>query len=282
MKSRRNRSDAAESAGERDLQEKIDAFCLMDDKFMRKCLEKSRACVQYIARALLDDDSLVVREFSTQRTVANLQGRSATLDIYAVDGRNHEIDIEIQNNLPDADVRRARWYSALLDANNLRAGDDPRRLRETYVIFITRGDYFALGEECMKFVRTDDKTGTKLGDGTTIIYVDGESRSDTRIGRLVHDLRCSNPDEMHSKTLANQVRRFKTTKEGRKAMSEVLERMCAEERMAGKREGKREGKIEGLLAAAKRMVQSGLATLDQVVTTLKLDKAQARALRAML
>ena len=176
MQRRRNRSDAAESAGERDLQEKIDAFCLMDDKFMRKCLEKSRACVQYIARALLDDDSLVVREFSTQRTVANLQGRSATLD------------------------------------------------------------------------------------------------------RLVHDLRCSNPDEMHSKTLANQVRRFKTTKEGRKAMSEVLEKMCAEERMAGKREGK----IEGLLAAAKRMVQSGLATLDQVVTTLKLDKAQERALRAML
>ena len=180
MKNRRNISDAAESAGERDLQEKIDAFCLMDDKFMRKCLEKSRACVQYIARALLDDDSLVVREFSTQRTVANLQGRSATLD------------------------------------------------------------------------------------------------------RLVHDLRCSNPDEMHSKTLANQVRRFKTTKEGRKAMSEVLEKMCAEERMAGKREGKREGKKEGLLAAAKRIVQSGLATLDQVVTTLKLDKAQERALRAML
>ena len=65
-------------------------------------------------------------------------------------------------------------------------------------------------------------------------------------------------------------------------MSEVLEKMCAEERMAGKREGMREGKIEGLLAAAKRMVQGGLATLDQVVTTLKLDKAQARALRAML
>ena len=52
--------------------------------------------------------------------------------------------------------------------------------------------------------------------------------------------------------------------------------------MAGKREGKREGKKEGLLAAAKRIVQSGLATLDQVVTTLKLDKAQERALRAML
>ena len=51
MKNRRNISDAAESAGERDLQEKIDAFCLMDDKFMRKCLEKARASVQYIVRA---------------------------------------------------------------------------------------------------------------------------------------------------------------------------------------------------------------------------------------
>ena len=282
MKNRRNISDAAESAGERDLQEKIDAFCLMDDKFMRKCLEKARASVQFIVRALLDDDSLVVREFSTQRTVANLQGRGATLDIYAVDGRGREIDIEIQNDLSDADARRARWYSALLDANSLKAGEDPRSLRETYVIFITRGDYFGGGKELREFVRIDKFDGKCLGDGTTIIYVNGESESNTRVGRLVHDLRCSNPDEMYSKTLANQVRRFKTTKEGRKAMSEVLEKMCAEERMAGKREGKREGKKEGLLAAAKRIVQSGLATLDQVVTTLKLDKAQERALRAML
>ena len=166
MKNRRNISDAAESAGERDLQEKIDAFCLMDDKFMRKCLEKARASVQYIVRALLDDDSLVVREFSTQRTVANLQGRGATLDIYAVDGRGREIDIEIQNDLSDADARRARWYSALLDANSLKAGEDPRSLRETYVIFITRGDYFGEGKELREFVRIDKFDGKCLGDGT--------------------------------------------------------------------------------------------------------------------
>ncbi len=264
------------------MQAKIDAFCLMDDKFMCKCLEKSRACVQYIARALLDDDTLVVKEFSTQHAIANLQGRSATLDIYAVDGRHREIDIEIQNDLVDADVRRARWYSSLLDANNLKAGDDPRLLRETYVIFITRGDCIGIGRERVRFVRTDPDSGTPLGDGTTIAYVNGESESDTRVGRLVHDLRCGNPDKMHSKTLARQVRRFKTTTEGRKAMCSILE----EERKAGMREGMRKGKatgkLEGLLAAAKRMVESGIASLDQIVETLKLDEAQIKALRAML
>lgn len=65
--------------------------------------------------------------------------------------------------------------------------------------------------------------------------------------------------------------------------------MCSileEERKAGMREGMRKGKatgkLEGLLAAAKRMVESGIASLDQIVETLKLDEAQIKALRAML
>ena len=47
-------------------------------------------------------------------------------------------------------------------------------------------------------------------------------------------------------------------------------------------EAEAKGEARGLLAAAKKMVADGLASLDQVAKTLNLTKAQQRTLRAML
>lgn len=65
-------------------------------------------------------------------------------------------------------------------------------------------------------------------------------------------------------------------------MCKMLEEMRDEAEARGEAKGKRLGKVEGLLAAAKKMVADGLASLDQVAKALNLTKAQQRALRAML
>lgn len=54
----------------------------------------------------------------------NLQCRSATLDVYAVDSANKEFDVEIQRSNVRTCAKRARHNSSLLDVHILKPGDD--------------------------------------------------------------------------------------------------------------------------------------------------------------
>ena len=59
-------------------------------------------------------------------------------DVFARDSKGWEYDIEIQRANKGAEPKRARCNSALMDANVLKSGEDVDKLRDTYVIFITR------------------------------------------------------------------------------------------------------------------------------------------------
>ena len=50
-----------------------------------------------------------------------------------------------------------------------------------------------------------------FGDGAHILYVNGEYRDDSAIGKLMHDLHCKKADEMHSPILAKRVYELKET-----------------------------------------------------------------------
>ena len=66
-----------------------------------------------------------------------------------------------------------------------------------------------------------------------IIYVNGAIKDDsTELGRLMHDLTCSDPDEMYYQELAKKVRYLKRDNRGIKEMTEYYdkwEREIAEE-----------------------------------------------------
>ena len=61
-------------------------------------------------------------------------------DVFARDSKGREYDIEIQRADRGAEPKRARYNSALMDANALKTGEDVGKLRDTYVIFITEND----------------------------------------------------------------------------------------------------------------------------------------------
>lgn len=68
--------------------------------------------------------------------------------------------------------------------------------------------------------RRIDENGKLFGDGSHIIYVNGEHRdADTALGRLLHDLFTSNPDEMNYNLLADRISYLKGGKEGVREMS---------------------------------------------------------------
>ena len=75
----------------------IENFRLMDDTFMSKVFE-DKACAELLLRVILNRDDLTVVRVVSQFELKNLQGRSARLDIYAVDEHGKQYDVEVQRS----------------------------------------------------------------------------------------------------------------------------------------------------------------------------------------
>ncbi len=266
----------------------LEDFRLMDDDFMSKCLENAPECIELMLRIILGKKDLEVVKSQTEYPIKSLQGRGVRFDVFARDSKGREYDIEIQRSDHGAEPRRARYNSALMDANALKSGEDFAKLRDTYVIFITENDVMKRGKDVYVFNRVDKDDGFELCDGTHIIYVNGATRSNTEIGKLVHDLLCRDAAKMHFDVLKKRVSQFKNSEEGRrymcKAMEEFGNRRAAEGKVVGKAEGIVEGKAEGkretMFATAKRMLKDGILALKDIARYSGLTLAQVKKLQS--
>ena len=146
----------------------IENFRLMDDTFMSKCLENAPECIELILQIILGKKDLKVVKSQTEYPIKNLQGRGVRFDVFARDSEGKEYDIEIQRADKGAEPKRARYNSALLDANALKSGEDFDKLRDAYVIFITENDVMGDGQDAYSYLRMEERSGKRLQDGTHI------------------------------------------------------------------------------------------------------------------
>ena len=253
-------------------------FRLMDDDFMSKCLENAPECIELMLRIIIGKKDLKVVKSQTEYPIKSLQGRGVRFDVFAKDSKGREYDIEIQRADRGAEPKRARYNSALMDANALDSGEDFGKLRDTYVIFITETDVMKRGQEVYVYDRTERASGDILNDGTHIIYVNGATRSETEIGKLVHDLRCRDAAKMYFNVLKKRVSQFKNSEEGRRVMCKAVENLVKR----GEARGKAEGKRETMLATAKRMIKSGMLALKDIAKFSGLSLAQVKKLQMEL
>ena len=147
----------------------------------------------------------------------------------ASDVANKYYDIEVQRDDAGAKAKRARYNSSLMDANSILPGDDTELLPETYVIFITEQAVLEGGLPIYHIDRTIKETGRLFDDKAHIIYVNGEIRDDTPLGKLMQDFSCTNPDDMNYKELADRARYFKRDKEGQQVMCKIVEEIVSKE-----------------------------------------------------
>ena len=270
----------------RDYLDKIQKLRLMDDDFFNKCMEGSPECVELILHIIMDRTDLKVISAQTQHTIKSLQGRSVRLDVLAVDDSGSPINIEIQREDKGAGSRRARYHSSILDANLLLAGENFEELPETYVIFITERDILKKGLPLYRVERCVLETNEAFGDGSHIMYVNGENRDETPLGRLMYDFSCTDPEDMNYQTLADRMRYFKSNEEGVGIMCRLLEDMrmeaIEEGRMEGRMEGKKEGievgKKEGAINAARLMLQDGTLSLEKIAAFAGLSYDEVKAI----
>lgn len=244
---------------------RIQNLRLIDDNFMTKVFE-DKECSEFLLQVILDRDDLTIREVHSQYGLNNIQGRSARLDILAVDEQNKAYNIEIQRNDRGAEVRRARYNSGLMDANITEPGDRYDQLYETYVIFITENDILKAGLPIYHIERTIQETGMPFGDGAHIIYVNSQIKDDTKLGRLMQDFTCTNPDDMNYLVLAQRVRYFKEDTKGVATMCRAFEEV--------REEGERRKAIE----AAKRLLLGGKLSYEEIADAMGLSVEEVKAL----
>ena len=230
-----------EKKHQEDLQ-RLRGFRLLDDDFMTKVFEDI-SCAELLLQIILNDEGIHVLEAHSQRGIKNLQGRSVKLDILAVDSHNRVFNVEVQRSDKGAGAKRARYNSALIDANVTEPGDQYEALNETFVIFITENDVMKEGLPIYHIDRVVRETGKLFKDEAHIIYVNSQIKDETKLGRLMHDFSCTDAKDMYNKVLADRVRYFKEDERGVEIMCREMEIM----RNQAHEEGIEKGRIIQLI-----------------------------------
>jgi len=230
-----------EKKHQEDLQ-RLRGFRLLDDDFMTKVFEDI-PCAELLLRIILNDEDIHVLEVHSQRGIKNLQGRSVRLDILATDSHGRVFNVEVQRSDKGAGAKRARYNSALIDANVTEPGDQYEDLNETFVIFITENDVMKAGLPIYHIDRVVRETGKLFEDEEHIIYVNSQIKDETKLGRLMHDFSCTDAKDMYNKVLADRVRYFKEDERGVEIMCREMEIM----RNQAHEEGIEKGRIMQLI-----------------------------------
>jgi hypothetical protein len=262
--------------------ERLKSLRYMDDDFMTVCLADNFEGVELILQIILGQEDIKIKSVRTQETLKNLQGRSAILDVHAIDSTKKEFDVEIQRSDAGAGAKRARHNSSLLDAHILKSGDDTEDIPDSYVIFITENDVIGKKQaiyHIQRYVETNE--GKELfGDGSHIIYVNGKYRGNDEIGKLMHDFSCTNPDDMNYEALAKKARYFKQDEKGVAVMCKIMEDM----RNEAAREAAQKAELKSAKETAERLIKKGKMTLEEIaecVPLLSLDELREIEMRVM-
>ena len=104
-------------------------------------------------------------------------------------------------------------------------------------------------------------------DGEHILYVNGQYRDDSEIGKLMHDFSCWDPDDMNYDLLKETTRYYKENPKGVEIMCRAFE------------ETRNEGAMRQAIIIAERLIAKGQMTLDAIseITDLPLEKVQELA-----
>lgn len=131
---------------------------------------------------------------------------------------------------------RARAYSNILDVSIARqyglsevsSDEESASVPDSYVIFLMKNDLFHEGKPCYHFERCYSKVnkeGVVSADGGShIIYINGAYTGNDDFGLLMHDFRCSDPEEIKTGFLRNAAIQIKNSDDSLFVLPQIMER----------------------------------------------------------
>ncbi|MBE5827705.1 PD-(D/E)XK nuclease family transposase [Butyrivibrio sp.] len=211
-----------------ELEKAIDDLTLFDDDLMSKVFDGNIEAAELLLKIVLERDDIKVKRVKGQVELKSAYpgGRNIRLDIVAVDENGVQFDVEVQRNTKGSHIKRARYHQSMIDSRLLKKKQEFKSIIDTYVIFICQHDKFKANKPIYHVDKTVRETGEAFDDGAHIIYVNGKYRGKDDFGKLAHDFNCKKADNIYFKPLADGVRHFKETEEGRDAMCESFTKLA--------------------------------------------------------
>ena len=148
-----------------------------------------------------------------------------------------------------------------MDIENLDAGQEFEELPDTYIIFITEKDFYGKGEPIYVVERINLTTGKNFEDGEHILYVNGEYREESELGKLMHDFNCTEADDMIFGLMAERTRYLKENPEGVNEMCKAMEDM------------RNEAVERNMLQTIRNLMDSMKWSAEQAMTAMKIPEA---------
>ncbi|MEY8481586.1 hypothetical protein AALD74_06950 [Lachnospiraceae bacterium 48-21] len=135
---------------------------------------------------------------------------------------------------------------------------------DTYTIFIIEKDFYGQSEAVYPIERINLATGKSFEDGEHILYVNGEYRGESDIGKLMHDFNCTQAADMNFELMANRTRYLKENPKGVSEMCKIMEDM----------------RSESLKEVALRMLSAGKYALEEIANISGLSLDEVKKLKA--
>ena len=214
----------------------------IDDTFMRMIF-RDHQCVELLMKIIFGEQ-FSLKRFETQEDHKQVVSRSVELDIVVYTHEGAVIGIEVETSKDNASPLRARYHASILDCDLSYPGEKWSHFPEMYVVFICEEDVLKNGK-MLDHIQRYREDGNVFGDKLHIIYLNASMQDETALGKLMHDMLCSNPNDMYYEVLRKRVSYFKKQEGGKRTMCEALEELITEAKNEGRKEGEDIGEKRG-------------------------------------
>ena len=239
---------------------------IKDDFMFAKVMRDKKLCKKLLERLLQTKIRDIVYLEEQKSINIEKDAKSIRLDVYIEDG-NRVFDLEMQTtdkrNLP----KRSRYYQGMIDLNTIEKGENYKKLKESYVIFICTFDPFHQEKAQYTFENfcIEDKE-LRLNDGAKKIFFNAKdyiNAEDEEIREFLKYVNGEKSDSPFVKEIEDRVAQIKASEEWRLEYMTLLMREQeiweeAEEKGIEKgiekgREEEREEGIRGLVTVLKEL-----------------------------
>ena len=131
----------------------IEELTFTDDFMFGRIMQNAEICKGFLER-MLEIKIEKIEYPELQKSISpHYQSKGIRLDVYIQDS-NRVFDIEIQNSLDENLPKRTRYYQSMMDVDLLLKGKNYTELKESFVIFICKDDFFGFNLPCYSFSNT--------------------------------------------------------------------------------------------------------------------------------
>ena len=223
---------------------------IKDDFMFGIVMREPCFCKQFLERVLGVKISRINYPDYQKTIDLKADAKGIRLDIYVWDEEGNIYDIDMQASEKKNIPKRIRYYQGMVDLNILKKGEDYKKLKRSFIIFVCTFDVFKEGRHIYTFEnRCLQNPGLVLGDDTVKIILNTKGTMDDvtpELKRLLDYIDNNEPEDEYTRELEKEVESVKKNEKWRLNYM-TLQMRYQEIYEEGKEEGRKEAVSEYIL-----------------------------------